>query len=134
MAQLVWVGLEQSVSGNPIRAPLMNGGTLLSELQGQANILPEGYESLQVQTFEQVVVHEMGHNLGMSHDFDNKHAGKGCDGTGFMSYGSPPDQWSTCSKSDLLEHYNTVLNYAAQFSSVSWCVTSNNLENTRGTS
>ena len=73
----------------------------------------------------QVVVHEMGHNLGMSHDFDDKHAGKGCDGTGFMSYGTHPDQWSPCSKSDLLEHYNEVLQYAAQGSSISWCLTSN---------
>ena len=30
----------------------------------------------------------MGHNFGMSHDFDNKHGGKGgpCDGQGIMSY------------------------------------------------
>jgi len=53
----------------------------------------------------QLVAHEVGHNVGMDHDFDSHHAAAGCDGTGIMSYGSPPAQWSTCSKSDLQAHY-----------------------------
>merc|ERR1712136_677586 len=47
--------------------------------------------------------HEMGHNFGMSHDFGNKHGGKGgrCDGQGIMSYNSDkPMRWSDCSVSD----------------------------------
>ena len=66
----------------------------------------------------ELVAHEMGHNMGMLHDFDNAHSGKGCDGTGFMSYGSHPQAWSTCSKSDFLAQYNSVV----QSSSKYWCL------------
>merc|ERR1719400_498985 len=60
--------------------------------------------------------HELGHNLGMEHDFAQKHGGNNrpgsggrCEGKGLMSYGScnprchdsrMPDAWSTCSISD----------------------------------
>jgi len=56
------------------------------------------------------VAHEMGHNFGMSHDFDAKHGGKGsaCDGTGIMSYNSDkPMRWSTCSVNDFTGYYNS---------------------------
>lgn len=66
----------------------------------------------------EVVTHEMGHNMNMLHDFDEEHAGKGCDGTGFMSYGSHPYEWSTCSKNDFLALYNQIV----QSSSWSWCM------------
>ena len=52
----------------------------------------------------------MGHNFGMSHDFDAKHGGKGsaCDGTGIMSYNSDkPMRWSTCSVNDFTGYYNS---------------------------
>merc|ERR1711884_285015 len=52
----------------------------------------------------QLVAHEVGHNLGMYHDFDNRHSGKGCDKTGVMSYGGLYTKWSTCSKSDFAAH------------------------------
>ena len=55
-----------------------------------------------------VVAHEVGHNLGMLHDFDRAHRGKGCDGSGIMSYGDPPKQWSTCSVQDFTAHYNSI--------------------------
>ena len=52
----------------------------------------------------------MGHNMGMLHDFDETHGGSGgsCDGQGFMSYGTHPQQWSECSRNDFLAHYNQV--------------------------
>jgi len=53
--------------------------------------------------------HEMGHNFGMSHDFDAKHGGKGgpCDGQGIMSYNNDkPMQWSSCSVRDFTGYYN----------------------------
>ena len=54
----------------------------------------------------------------MDHDFSQKHGGNGnpceffggqcgpCDGKGIMSYGDPPLEWSTCSKSDWEEAYS----------------------------
>ena len=51
----------------------------------------------------------MGHNFGMSHDFDNKHGGQGgpCDGHGIMSYNSDkPMKWSDCSVRDFTGYYN----------------------------
>jgi hypothetical protein len=68
-----------------------------------------------------VVAHEMGHNMGMLHDFSGEHGGENgpCDGTGIMSYGSTPNVWSTCSRSDFLALYNQILDS----SSWNWCLT-----------
>jgi len=58
----------------------------------------------------EVVAHEMGHNMGMSHDFADKHGGQSgaCNGQGLMSYGSVPQKWSSCSTADYLARYNQV--------------------------
>jgi len=54
-----------------------------------------------------VVAHEIGHNFGMSHDFDDKHGGQNspCNGEGIMSYGDAPAKWSECSISDFEGYY-----------------------------
>jgi len=46
--------------------------------------------------------HELGHNIGMHHDFDEIHGGHHgkCDFQGLMSYGQKPTQWSSCSDKD----------------------------------
>lgn len=67
--------------------------------------------------FASLLAHEIGHNLGMSHDFANKHGGDGgpCNSKGLMSYGSArPTQWSQCSKNDFKAHYTNVRNQ--------WCM------------
>ncbi|CAB4054923.1 unnamed protein product [Lepeophtheirus salmonis] len=53
-----------------------------------------------------VVAHEMGHNMGMSHDFDKVHSGNKC--TGIMDYGKTPDTWSSCSQDDFKNHYFSI--------------------------
>ena len=58
-----------------------------------------------VLTTAEIVTHEIGHYINMLHDFDKEHKGKGCDGTGFMNYGTHPYEWSECSKNDFLALY-----------------------------
>lgn len=58
------------------------------------------------------VAHEMGHNLGMYHDFSKYpyplHLEAGCDRQGWMSYALDDgiQQWSECSKNDFAAHYS----------------------------
>ena len=65
----------------------------------------------------EVVAHEMGHNLGMLHDFDEQNGGENgaCNGEGLMSYGNVPQKWSSCSQANYLAHYN-------QFGGNNWCM------------
>ena len=54
------------------------------------------------------MAHEVGHNLGMKHDFDEAHGGdsSSCNQDNhIMSYGSSKEKWSTCSKADFEARY-----------------------------
>ena len=64
----------------------------------------------------QVIAHEIGHNLGMYHDFGASTSthrydsnGNDCTGIGgYMDYVSNPNKWSTCSVEDYTTYYNRV--------------------------
>ena len=42
----------------------------------------------------------------MRHDFEHDQS-SGCDNTGIMSYGDPPDTWSTCSVNDFKDWWRS---------------------------
>jgi len=96
-----------------ICAVKLNNATKLGDMRyepagGQMNV---NWVDIRDQTRSMMFyAHELGHNLGMRHDFEGGHGGHGghggpCDGKGIMSYYSPPKAWSTCSNEDFANWY-----------------------------
>jgi hypothetical protein len=71
-----------------------------------SGITEDGWNKGDIAYTARVMAHEMGHNLGMSHNFDEKHEGRGC--TGYMSYGEDQDNataWSPCANGDWTDNF-----------------------------
>ena len=66
----------------------------------------------------QLVAHEIAHNLGIYHDFDEKNGGDNTQNSGdcedvshnsIMSYGQQREIWSECSRKNFKIYYNDVI-------------------------
>jgi len=70
-----------------------------------------GSEKNKVLYTAETIAHEMGHNLGMSHDFGRKDSrGKSC--YGYMDYKDDTNYWSKCSVEDFTKVKKSCLNAA----------------------
>ena len=69
------------------------------------------------------MAHEIGHNLGMYHDFNGSpssprscRSGESCKGIGgIMDYTNSRVRWSCCSVQDFNDYYNSVVNNLGKF-------------------
>merc|ERR1712137_351909 len=70
-----------------------------------------GKRSHGVQDSAMTFVHEVGHQLGMDHDHAGGNGGRtdgrDCTGEGHMSYGESKKEWSSCSKYDFKNWWNS---------------------------
>ena len=62
-------------------------------------------------------MHEIGHNLGMRHDFTGEDPmamriasnGQPCtDNGGFMDYRANPNKWTACSREDFVDYWDAI--------------------------
>ena len=105
----LWTYLSKTVKGAAGWAWV---GSLCANNDNQVSINFAASDSM-LWTSE-IVAHEIGHNLGMSHDFigdgePRPFKGEDCRCKGIESYcGYKPLKWSDCSHNDFLAHYNSI--------------------------
>ena len=105
----LWVYLSQTVKGAAGWAWV---GSLCANNDNQVSINLAGKDD--VLNAAEIVAHEVGHNLGMGHDFIGEQQprpfkGEDCNCKGIESYcGYKPLKWSECSRNDFLAHYNSI--------------------------
>jgi len=66
------------------------------------------------------LAHEIGHILGMGHDWLNSYGREKCgkgknSGSTLMNYGEPRDTWSRCSNQDFKNYYSKIVNLKGEF-------------------
>ena len=101
----LWTYLSHTVKG---AAGWAFEGTLCTNGHNQVSVNFAGKN--EVLYGAAIVAHEVGHNLGMSHDF-RYFKGENCDCKGIMSfcgYKRWIQKWSECSRNDFLAHYNRI--------------------------
>ena len=88
-------------------------------------IIPQDFQTFCIFSF-QTMAHELGHNLGMNHDFIDPYtspktifrdaAGNTCtDVNGVMDYYVTVQKWTTCSVERFTQHYNNVVSSQGSF-------------------
>ena len=110
-------GAEYHAGGGFARLGAVCGGSYKSRKQTKFSANFYGNSSSSV---GESMAHEVGHNLGMEHDFDKKHGGNlnPCNGEGFMSYGNHKSQWSECSVKDFTALYTLLMKNGVY----KWCL------------
>lgn len=88
-------------------------GTVCNSARGMRTNINEYYGDLKT---AEILVHEIGHNLNMAHDFgsspnDPRTSSTGAPCTnvnGYMDYRPNPNKWSPCSVEDITAYYNSI--------------------------
>merc|ERR1712083_892141 len=116
---MVYMAYDKDQTGP---AGIASGGVVCdttANIQKEKQSISEWFSNTTI--FAWTAAHEIGHNLGMDHDFSAKNGGKtgACNKhAGIMSYSDKrTGRWSTCAKNALKVQYNMILN-----KKMTWCM------------